>query len=359
MSSIPAVTPVAAATEAAAAPIAAEKPVEAPAAVSASADVEKKESEKTEEKKEETVPEPTVEPAVASTEKVPEEPAPATTVPSTTQEDSTPAPVEPAPQQEQAAAPAVDSKVEKATAALASTSIAPTEGTTTPGDVTVTDSSSAAPTWPELGPDHPLTQFYDALPGITAEASHSEVYGIELSHSNTFHTKLILQKFLRANANDLTKAKQQLLDTLKWRKEFDPVSAATAEYEKERFDGLGYIVEVEGVPASDSARADGKDVVTFNVYGAVKDKKKTFGDVDGYVTCVIDGSHGCCSGEFPIQSVRQANICLTAFSDGVSASWSAQCRSSTSLRLQRPSRTMALAVTHTRATKSTTTSKSL
>jgi hypothetical protein len=266
-----------------AAPTVADKPVEAPAAVSVPAAVEGKEAEKTEDKKENDVGEPIPEQGGNNAGTALEGGGAATAAPTATKEDSTPATVESAHQKEQAPATSTDDKVGEATAAMAATSISATEGTTTPGDVTVTDSSPAAPTWPETGPDHPLTKLYDALPDITAEAGHSEVYGIELSYSNAFHTKLILQKFLRANANDLTKAKQQLLDTLKWRKEFDPAGAVTAEYEKERFDGLGYILEVEGVPASDSARADGKDVVTFNVYGAVKDKKKTFGDLEGYV----------------------------------------------------------------------------
>ena len=63
------------------------------------------------------------------------------------------------------------------------------------------------PFWPETAPDHPLTKFYDAFEALVTEAQHGEVYGIELSKSKPFHTKLILQKFLRANQNDLEKAK--------------------------------------------------------------------------------------------------------------------------------------------------------
>jgi hypothetical protein len=135
------------------------------------------------------------------------------------------------------------------------------------------------PFWPETAPDRPLTKFYDAFEALVTEAQHGEVYGIELSKSKPFHTKLILQKFLRANQNDLEKAKSQLLDTLKWRKEFDPTKAAGETFEKSKFDGLGYVLEVEGVPESPNK----KDIVTFNIYGAVKDNKATFGDLDGYV----------------------------------------------------------------------------
>ncbi|KAF2019731.1 CRAL/TRIO domain-containing protein [Aaosphaeria arxii CBS 175.79] len=139
--------------------------------------------------------------------------------------------------------------------------------------------STSGPTWPETGPEHPLTTFFNDLPELTKEAAHSEIWGIQLSADNAFHTKLILQKFLRANQNDLAKAKHQLSETLKWRKEFDPVAAAQATYEKDVFEGLGYIIEAEGVPES----ANEKDVVTFNIYGAVKDNKKTFGDLDRFL----------------------------------------------------------------------------
>lgn len=133
--------------------------------------------------------------------------------------------------------------------------------------------------WPETAAEHPLTKFYDIFEDLVKEAQHDEVYGVHLNKSSPFHTKLILQKFLRANQNDLDKAKQQLLETLKWRKEFDPVKAMDETVDKARFGGLGYVLEVEGVPESKNA----KDIVTFNIYGAVKDKKATFGDLEGYV----------------------------------------------------------------------------
>lgn len=145
-----------------------------------------------------------------------------------------------------------------------------------PPPVTETAKPNQRPEWPETSPDHALTKFFDAFEALVIEASYNEVYGIELSKANAFHTKLILQKFLRANQNDLEKAKQQLLDTLKWRKEFDPTKAAGESFEKRRFDGLGYILTVSGVPDSPNKQ----DIVTFNVYGAVKDNKATFGDLE-------------------------------------------------------------------------------
>lgn len=139
--------------------------------------------------------------------------------------------------------------------------------------------ASQGPIWPETAPDHPLSKFYDAFEALVSEAAHNEVYGIQLTKSNPFLTKLILQKFLRANQNDLEAAKGQLLETLKWRKEFDPIKAAGESFERSKFEGLGYILKVEGVPGSPNAM----DIVTFNIYGAVKDNKATFGDLDAFL----------------------------------------------------------------------------
>jgi hypothetical protein len=184
--------------------------------------------------------------------------------------------------------PLVDEKSAPASEEEASqTAAAPTVATTTappapPSTETTaptTDTVQSGPVWPNTAPEHALTKFYDAFDDLVKESQHDEVYGIHLSKSSPFHTKLILQKFLRANQNDLDKAKQQLLETLKWRKEFDPVKAASESFNKTRFGGLGYVLEVEGVPESKNA----KDIVTFNIYGAVKDKKATFGDLEGYV----------------------------------------------------------------------------
>ena len=140
-------------------------------------------------------------------------------------------------------------------------------------------STSSEPSWPELKDDHPLSKLLAELLQITKDADYNEVYGIELGPTKPFHTKLILQKFLRANSNDLGKAKEQLLATLKWRKEFQPLKAKEESFEMGRFAGLGYVTELESVPASTNKM----DVATFNIYGAVKDNKAAFGDLDGYV----------------------------------------------------------------------------
>jgi phosphatidylinositol transfer protein SFH5 len=135
------------------------------------------------------------------------------------------------------------------------------------------------PTWPALADDHPLRKFSTNLPKLLEEAEYNEVYGITLESPPTFHTYLILQKFLRANANDIEKAKQQLLATLKWRKTFKPLSTIEESYSASRFGGLGYIITLKSVPESTNK----EDIATFNIYGSVKDPKKTFEDIDGFL----------------------------------------------------------------------------
>lgn len=91
-----------------------------------------------------------------------------------------------------------------------------------------------------------------------------------------FSTLIVLQKFLRANDNDVSKAKEQLTAALQWRKEFQPLKVKDEVFNKDKFEGLGYVTELKGVPGSPNE----EDVVTFNIYGSVKNTKKTFGDTD-------------------------------------------------------------------------------
>lgn len=95
----------------------------------------------------------------------------------------------------------------------------------------------------------------------------------------TFSTCLILQKFLRANSNDITKSSAQLLTALKWRKTFQPLAVKDEVFPKEAFGGLGYITTLQNVLDSPNPT----DTATFNIYGAVKNTKTTFGDLDAFI----------------------------------------------------------------------------
>ena len=66
---------------------------------------------------------------------------------------------------------------------------------------------------------------------------------------------------------------------LKWRKEFKPLSTVNEAFSASRFGGLGYVAKLTGVPDSPNK----SDVACFNIYGAVKDNKATFEDLDGFL----------------------------------------------------------------------------
>lgn len=119
-----------------------------------------------------------------------------------------------------------------------------------------------------------LDELYVLLPTILMDAEHGEMWGVQLDASTTHvPTTIVLQKFLRANSHNLEKTKNQLTDALKWRKKMDPVALVdSGEYSKEKFGGLGYVTTY------------GRDILTWNIYGAVKDLKATFGDVQEYVS---------------------------------------------------------------------------
>ncbi len=78
----------------------------------------------------------------------------------------------------------------------------------------------------------------------------------------------MLQKYLNANDGDVAKAKDQLAKTLDWRAQMQPLELLKKEFDKARFEGLGYVTTY------------GSDVFTWNIYGGVKSIDETFGNLD-------------------------------------------------------------------------------
>jgi hypothetical protein len=125
--------------------------------------------------------------------------------------------------------------------------------------------------------DTPLSKLFAELQSILTEAEYREMWGVELSDDTHVPSTIILEKFLRANGKDVTKAKAQLFEALKWRKRMQPIQLlAETEFDPARFGGLGYVTTD---PKSD---AHSKEIVTWNIYGAVKDNKATFGNIKEY-----------------------------------------------------------------------------
>ncbi|KAF3089358.1 Non-classical phosphatidylinositol transfer protein (PITP), variant 2 [Orbilia oligospora] len=193
--------------------------------------------------------------------------------PTKTEKVESPTPDQPI---ETAAAPAPAPKAEE-TAAADSTAIA-SKAEETPVE-------EAAPALPELtnakwGPISPnLAAFYRRLPEILEKSKHSEVYSVQLTYVEgstepTFGTLLILQKFLRANSDNIEKAVEQLSASLAWRAEKKPLDSLAAEHDRSAYEGLGY---VQVLPETG-------EVLTWNIYGAVTDYKKTFANLDSFLS---------------------------------------------------------------------------
>jgi hypothetical protein len=71
---------------------------------------------------------------------------------------------------------------------------------------------------PVSPPGTPLSKLFAELPSVIADAQYTEMWGVELTNSFDVPTSIVLEKFLRANTQDVAKAKAQLSGALKWRK---------------------------------------------------------------------------------------------------------------------------------------------
>lgn len=183
-------------------------------------------------------------------------------------------------------------------------------------------------TWPELKADHPIIKLHQKLPEIlTASEGYNSIWGLTLIAppaaepsaisatppattstpppadaaaptpeagvaaetasvasadkkpvpQPTFGTALILQKFLRANANDVAKAFSQLKDTMVWRKGFFSADGESSKgWSETKFKGIGYVNTIKH-------KSGVEKVVSWNIYGATKDIKATFGGLDEFI----------------------------------------------------------------------------
>ena len=123
-------------------------------------------------------------------------------------------------------------------------------------------------------PETPLAKFTAGLSRILGSTSHSEMWGVEMrADAGHAPTQVILQKYLRANNNDVPLAEKQLTSALEWRKKYQPTNLVKQIYDKKKFSDLGYVTVHQ--------TEDGEQtVITWNIYGAVKDNKATFGNVE-------------------------------------------------------------------------------
>ncbi|KAE8392672.1 CRAL-TRIO domain-containing protein, partial [Aspergillus alliaceus] len=121
-----------------------------------------------------------------------------------------------------------------------------------------------------------LSELFDRLPTILSTTGHDEMWGVPLKDFNDVPTVNVLIKFLRANEGNVKLAEDQLTKALQWRKQTNPTALVESRYSAKKFGGLGYL--------STYKDADGKEtVVTWNIYGGVKDLATTFGNVDEFI----------------------------------------------------------------------------
>lgn len=141
------------------------------------------------------------------------------------------------------------------------------------------DVGTPPPVHDELPSEGPLAQLNKLLPSCITEAGHTEMWGIDITNARDPSCCIVLQKFLRANGNDPEKAADQLTKALRWRKSFRPLDTLNENHSRNKFEGLGYLTYHKPIDDVDDSP---KTVITWNIYGGVKDKKATFSDVNEF-----------------------------------------------------------------------------
>ncbi|KAG9500385.1 hypothetical protein J7337_008862 [Fusarium musae] len=135
---------------------------------------------------------------------------------------------------------------------------------------------AAVPAENPATPETPLTKLNARLEDIFTKTLHKEMWGVQLTNIDHVPTKVVLQKFLRANNDDPVAAEKQLTQALEWRKKMNPTALVTQTFDRSKFGDLGYITVHKG--------ENGKEtIITWNIYGAVKDNKATFGNVEEFI----------------------------------------------------------------------------
>ena len=111
----------------------------------------------------------------------------------------------------------------------------------------------------------------------------------------------MLAKFARARNLDVKQAAEMLVATLRWRDEFKIEEVMQEQFDEDVFGRLGKVFgkDKEGRP------------VTYNLYGAVKDMKAVFGDVQKFIR--YEGGFAC--------MYRDENAERTYLEGGACSSW--------------------------------------
>ncbi|KAE8348046.1 CRAL-TRIO domain-containing protein [Aspergillus coremiiformis] len=139
------------------------------------------------------------------------------------------------------------------------------------------DEEKPADNTPEYLAKNPaLSELFDRLPAVLSSSDHNEMWGIPLKDSTDIPTVNVLIKFLRANEGNVKLAEDQLTKALQWRKQTNPIALIEDRYSAKKFGGLGYLNMCKDAQGNET-------VITWNIYGGVKDLGTTFGNVDEFI----------------------------------------------------------------------------
>ena len=122
-----------------------------------------------------------------------------------------------------------------------------------------------------------LAKLIDLIPKILAKLdnpNYDEIFGYRINTSDKPHVDInirneILLKFLAADDYDLQLSTQRLIKCLNWRNKFQPLHAAFKEEFDPELNSLGIITDF-------SKADDNLHVITWNLYGNLKNPKKIF-----------------------------------------------------------------------------------
>lgn len=127
-------------------------------------------------------------------------------------------------------------------------------------------------------------QCYESLraeiPEIVSEVEYDELYGYKLTEDMKYYKEEVvnnlIMKFCRANSFQFQAAKEQLINTLKWRRDFKPLHAAFVETHDPILDDVGTMTQ--------SMENDkNQKVIGWNLYGLLAKNKKVFQDSDTFL----------------------------------------------------------------------------
>lgn len=129
-----------------------------------------------------------------------------------------------------------------------------------------------------------FAKFVERIPVLIKEIEYDEMWGHQLDPKGQCYEKdianAILFKYFKANEYNVEESVTQLKESLKWRKDFKPLSAGFVEKHDRKFADIGFLTYNAKAPANCK-------VVTWNLYGVtnerIKNPKEYFSDTDEFV----------------------------------------------------------------------------